>query len=272
MPDNQLPRPTAKQILKAVFWNRWVAIVGAVLGIFGILDFVDAHFAPRFPTSIKDIWSAYYVLPSFGWRTWLVIISLALLVVAVHGAYVYAKSYSEQYQQLTKNKVIFELDEITTRVFVREDPPLITAWLKLRFQNKEQADEHIKTLRMALYDYSTGKEVFSWIIDDRYYGANEVEIPRDAFEGMLIQAKRLTPWYFCHISIDVASSENFKLPKDLTETHHLQVIMTATNQEEFKTRIFVNWEKAQKPTGTAIRSIGAPAIRPYENRRIKDRK
>ena len=272
--SDTLPRPTARQLLKAVFWNRWGAIVGTILGVFGVLDFIDAHFAPRFPEALKTVWGAYYVLPSFGWRTWLVIVAAGLTVVAIHSAYVFAMGYSKRYEDLTKNKVIFELDEVSTRVFVIRDPGLITAKLKLRFQNKEPHDEHLRTLRLSLHDYRQGGEILTWIVEDRYFGLNgpiEMEILRQGFEGMSIQAKRLTPWYIARITIDVMQEEKIRIPERLTDSHYLMVTMDVTNQEPFKTRIFVNWEKADNKNGVPILSIGAPAIRRFEDRRILEK-
>ena len=264
---SELPRPTSKAILKAVFWNRWGAVVGTILAIVGFLDFVDGHFAPRFPEGLKNLWTSLYVLPSFTWRSWITIIAVALLIVAIHGAYSFAMGYSKRYEELTKNKVIFEFDEIGTRVFITQDPTKITARLKLRFHNKEPSDEHVRNMRLSLHHLVTG-EIGTWIIDDRYFGPNEVEIPRDGFEGMLIQGKRLTPWYFCLISLDLMQGEDTRIPEDLTGAHYLKATMTATNQVPYSTRIFVNWEKACNKNGTAILSYGAPAIRRFENRRL----
>jgi hypothetical protein len=60
---------------------------------------------------------------------------------------------------------------------------------------------------LSLHNYADGEEVGTWIIEDRYYHLNGVEIPRDQFEGMMIQGKRVTPWYICTISIDAMSRE-----------------------------------------------------------------
>src|SRR5688572_18402584 len=111
MVNAYLPRPTTKQILKAVFWNRWGVVTGGILTVFGVLDFVDSHFAPRFPDALKNLWGSYYVLPSLGWRTWVTIIALGLLIVAVHGAYVYATGYYQRYEKLTEHKLILEIDQ-----------------------------------------------------------------------------------------------------------------------------------------------------------------
>jgi hypothetical protein len=274
--NNPLPRPTATQILKAVFWNRWGAIVGAILAIFGVLDFIDAHFAPRFPAALKAAWGTYYVLPSFEWRTWITIISLALLVVAIHGAYVFALGYSKRWEESTKYKVKFRIDEVSTRVFVQqssEEIAVITAKIKHQFENEDTHPWTMKQLHLTLHKRDgednlippkKSKEIYTHVLSDQYmHGSNLSEIPRDQFEGMLIQDGRVTPWYIAVIML-MHTGEIADLRRD----YFLRLSMDASNQQPFEANMFVDWAEASRDNGASVISFGAPAIRQFENRRI----
>jgi hypothetical protein len=217
-----------------------------------------ALYAPDGDTARKALWLSFIIcLFVAAYRIW----------ATEHRRFLEEKAKHE------RHKVIFELDEISTRVFITTDPALITARLKLRFHNKEIYDEYLKTIKLTLHNLIDG-EIMTWIFDDQYFGFNgsdEVEIPRDGFEGMLIQGKRLTPWYLCAITIHPASDEKLQIPGGLTGAHYLAATIDVTNQELYQTHIFVDWEKACNKNGTAVLSYGAPAIRRFEDRRILEK-
>lgn len=247
--------------------------MGAILAIFGVLDFVDAHFVPRFPATLKSLWSTYYLLPSFGWRTWGVIVSLALLIIAIHGAYVFAKGYSDKYAELTRYKIEFKVDEVSSRVFTQaasKDTVMIQAKIKLQFENKDIYPWSMKELKLTLHKLEPRfPEITTYVVNDEYMdGSAKQSIPRDQFEGMLIQGGRVTPWYTCWIWLVVGSEEEIKKPEDLTGDHFLRLSMQASNQNEFDTKIFPDWKSGTKDNGASLHSFGAPALRIYENRRL----
>lgn len=284
-PDNALAPSAQEEVSVPViaialsdqsYWQRFRRIVVWETGEYVKKDFAYSAVAAIFIGALTLLWEGGISLTAAYWSA----IGFIAVFVARLGQHVIntpklidsatrnALNASEgKYAQLTKNKVIFELDEIGTRVFITQDPTVIRARLKLRFHNKEPYDEHVRSMRLSLHHLASG-EIGTWIIDDRYYGLDGTEIPREGFEGMLIQGKRLTPWYFCVISIDLMQGENTRIPEDLTGAHCLSVTMAATNQEPYESQIFLNWEKACDKNGTAILSYGAPAIRRWESRRL----
>ena len=252
--------------------------MGAILGIFGILDFIDAHFAPRFGTTLKPLWDSWYVLPSFSRPTWVAIVAVSLLVVAVHGAYRFALSYSKQWEELTRYKVKFRIDEVSTRIFVQQSSEgiaVITAKIKHQFENEDTHPWTMKQLHLTLHKRDgedkwvppkKSKEIYTHVLSDQYmHGSaqNSSEIPRDQFEGMLIQDGRVTPWYIAVIML-MHTGEI----KDLTSDYFLRLSMDASNQQPFEANMFIDWADASRDNGASVISFGAPAIRQFENRRI----
>lgn len=94
-----IPPVTVWAVLRAAFFNKWVALVTFLFAIIGVLDFVDSHVAPKLP-SFKASWDRYYVLPHFTWQTWVMLACVALFIVGLHGAYSYARNYYEVSMQI----------------------------------------------------------------------------------------------------------------------------------------------------------------------------
>lgn len=273
MASDSLPRPTATELLKAVFWNRWGKVVGGLLGVIGIGDFIDAHFAPRFGHTLKAVWDSFYVLPSFSWRTWVMMVCVGLLVVAVHGAYVFAKGYSDKYAALTRYKIEFKVDEVSSRVFLQatsKDTVMIQAKIKLQFENKDIYPWSMKELKTTLHKLEPKiPEITTYVVNDEYMDASgKQSIPREQFEGMLIPGGGVTRWFTYWIWLVIGSDEEIKKPDDLTGAHFLRLSMQASNQNELDSPIFLDWAKATKQNGASIHSFGAQAFRLYEDRRL----
>jgi hypothetical protein len=177
------------------------------------------------------------------------------------------------YEQLTKHKVKFEIDELSTRVFLQtpsKDSVLIVAKIKLRFENTDTHDWHMKKVVVTLHNLRTPKqeEISTWILDERYT-SGAVEMQAESFEGMLIQAGRLTPWYVYTVTL-TGVQDSLKSPDELTSGHFLHVSMQASNQEPLDSSMFVDWERALTKNGAPVLSFGAAAIRSWENRRLRD--
>jgi hypothetical protein len=179
-----------------------------------------------------------------------------------------------QVEELTKYRVRFELDEVSTRVFVQtpsEGLFLIIARIKLRFENLTVNDWSMKKVDLTLHELSAPQEkhVYTFVVNDRYFGASGVEIPRESFEGMVIQGGRLTEWYTCSISLMPAKDENFGADQ-LTSSHFLRLSMQVSNQPPLECSMFIEWERAGTERGAPVLSFGAPAVRFHENRRLRD--
>jgi hypothetical protein len=178
-----------------------------------------------------------------------------------------------RYEELTKYKIEFKVDEVSSRVFTQatsKDTVLIQAKIKLQFENKDIYPWSMKELKVTLHKLEPQlPEITTYVVNDEYMdGSDKQSIPRDQFEGMLIQGGRVTPWYTYWIWLVVGSDEEIKKPEDLTGDHFLRLSMQASNQNELHSKIFPDWAKATKDNGASIQSFGAPAFRIYENRRL----
>jgi hypothetical protein len=182
---------------------------------------------------------------------------------------------ASQLKGLTRYKLKFKINEVSSRIFVKVpsiDLPVIEAKIKLQFENEDIHPWTMKGLRLTLHKLEPPEpqEIYTFVLEDEYmHSSNKQPIPRDEFEGMLIQGGRVTPWYTCRISlVTVASEKTVTKPEDLTDAHFLQLSMDASNQEPFIANMFVKWSDAATSSGAPVLSYGAPVIRIHENRRL----
>jgi hypothetical protein len=182
------------------------------------------------------------------------------------------KKIELRYEEVTKHKIKFKIDEVVSRVFVQV--PLdglikIVAKIRLQFENEDVHDWTMKRLNLTLHSLEPEpKEIYTFVISDEYlHSSNSQSIPREQFEGMLIQSGRVTPFYMCIITLQTAT-KGLNRPEDLKRHYILRLSMDASNQEAFSTNIYVDWAEAAQPNGAGLLSIGAPAFRLHENRRL----
>lgn len=236
------------------YWGAWMSGVASV--IFGVWVL---FFEPRSET-VKSAFTWFAIVGAVAtfYQLWAI----------EHKKYLKEKEKNERY------KVIFEIDEVTTRVFIQatsEDSLLISTNLKLRFENVDTHNWNIKSISVTLHKLEAPQEdsLLTWIVTDRYFGLNDAEIPRHSFEGMMIQAGRLTEWYRCMFSLSGVQGV-LNRPDELTASHFLRVTMKASNQNLFHCDMFIDWKRALTEQGAPVLSFGAPAIRNWENRRLGD--
>jgi hypothetical protein len=224
-----LPRPTTLGILKTVFWNRWGALVGTLWALVGVLDGIDDHVAPRFP-DFKVVWDRFYVLPSFSSQTWVTMLAVSLLILGLHGAYSYAMSFSKRYEELTKNKIEFDVDEGKSKVSFADD--LLVAGIVIQFENKDIHPWTMKGLDFSLHR-TVGKKVEDiFTMLNITYAVSGIDIPKDQFEGMLIPDGRVTPFYEAKVGIHIIDKE-FVGFENMGYDHFIRISMDASNQPRF---------------------------------------
>jgi hypothetical protein len=248
----QLLQPTAKEILKAVFWNRWGVVTGSILTAFGVLDFIDSHFSPRFPDSLKNLWGAYYVLPSLGWRTWITIAALGLLVVAIHGAYAYATDYYQRYEKLTEHKLILEMDQgwkshTNVKAEHTKTTTCIFATLDLRFDNNGDQPVFMKSLKLSLHRRGEIDSVFMWfsILQVMFMGTT---IKVEDFEPMRVAEHQLTPMYSVEFALSTPAGG---APLELDANYYLRISMESSGYQRILTgNLHPDWKGALDGKGT----------------------
>jgi hypothetical protein len=112
----------------------------------------------------------------------------------------------QRINQLTEHKLTFEMDLRNTNIRVEESTPQdeshsirIMASIQLRFENNDVHPTSMKELditlhRLALVDGLPRAEIFTFLAILRI-SSNGIQIDKKDFEGMMIQEKRLTPFY-----------------------------------------------------------------------------
>lgn len=178
--------------------------------------------------------------------------------------------------KLNEHKLIFEVDQRATRVYLKEYPnqyPLlgIVAQIKLRFENKDIHPMSMKRLDLSLHELQPEKptkDIYTAI--SFRYSMNGTEIKRDEFEGMMIQGRRLTPFYLVEATMPI-DDEAVKSSNDLTSLHFLRLTMDAGGyQATFSGDLFLSWKHALGDKGTDLTvTFNAPAII-TDYRRVED--
>ncbi|SRR6266404_1406305 len=271
---DEIPIVTILSLLRTVFWNRWSAFVNGLLAIIGALDIIDTHLAPKHP-EFKAIWDRFYALPRFTWQTSVVLASVSFALLSLRGAYQFALDYRKRFERMIKHKLIFEIDERSTTVELVENqdksPSLgIRAKIRLRFENKDLHPMSMKRLNLTLHELQANKQPREFFTTISFrYSMDGTEIKRDDFEGMMVQDRRLTPFYLVDAFM-LIDDENIKSANDLTGIHFLRLTMDAGEyQSPFRADLFLGWKHALETGGTALTiTMNAPAIR-MDYRRIE---
>jgi hypothetical protein len=155
-------------------------------------------------------------------------------------------------KSLTRHKIKFTIDEVSTRVFVNVPSSYnvltVTAKIKIQFENEDTYPWTMKGLSLTLHELEPPElpEIDTYIVKEEYIeSASKQPMPREQFEGMLIQAGGVTPWYTCEISlVPVGANKKVSQPEDLTGSHFLRISMGASNQQPLTANLFVNWSDA----------------------------
>jgi hypothetical protein len=147
---------TVGVLFRAVFVRWSVALVNGAWAIVGLLDGVDNHIAPKYP-SFKAIWDRWYVIPSFGWQTWVMIAVVILGLCALQGAYSFAKKYSDSYQESTAHRVIPHVMRKSSQTYLGKwmGTPVVRAHIALKFENIGADDVTLKDITLILYERGT---------------------------------------------------------------------------------------------------------------------
>lgn len=244
MPINLLPRPSTRALLRAVFWDKWVGILMLLWGVYGFLDWLDGKSANWFSPSIKSVWDAIYKLPPLRWYTW-VIIGLAIVTfVSLHGAYRYASSFNQRYEDITKYKIVFEVDEGKSNLTFKENEP-ITLKLVLRFENTDIHRWSMKKLDFTLHEIvgKNTREFFTMY--SLAYSSNGVLIPNEQIEGMTLAGGQLTQYYEAHVFLSVVD-EDFKGFGNTKGFLVVRAHMDASNQPMYTTDYYLSVDERAK--------------------------
>jgi hypothetical protein len=68
---------------KEIFWNKAVWITLTVYSLIGLFDLLKAEFLPDKYQS----WTVVKLLPSWSWRTWLVVLLMLVIGILLEGAH-----------------------------------------------------------------------------------------------------------------------------------------------------------------------------------------
>jgi hypothetical protein len=247
----KLPPITIGSFIRAVFLRKWGSLVTALWSLAGVLDYVDNHrdiLSPKF----KAWWATLYVLPSFGWRTWLMIVMAILAVSALQGAYSYARKYDRRYQELMKHRLTFQIDEKRSLAYVHQetgDLTCIQVAVAIQFKNHEQYPITLEDIVLELYEKPDEKS------DEKGFGTLMYGEPcfqrLDTLEGQEFRGRTFdhgfSDWFKFKAWIGIARDIT---PEQLDNwKHRLRLTMIAMNQEPLSATLFFDWARTtEKPT------------------------
>jgi hypothetical protein len=242
MPIRVLPRPTTSALLKAVFWDKWVGVVTLLWGIYGFLDWLDGKSDVWFSSTVKAAWDEAYRLPPMTWQTW-VMVGLAIITfISLHGAYRYASNFSRRYEDITKHKITFEVDEGQSEISFKD---VVTAKIVLRFENTDIHQWSMKKLDFTLHEVAAKNTREFFTMYRLVYRLNDIAIPSNQFEGMMLEGGELTPYYEVNVFLSIVDKD-FKGFENTEGFHLLRIQMDASNQPMYTSEFYLSVDKKMK--------------------------
>jgi hypothetical protein len=176
-------------------------------------------------------------------------------------------SLKSQYEELTKHKLIFEIDQRHTVIRVEQTKSAlrIFANIQLRFENKDIYPLYVKGVEISLRRYGIegvrkASEIYTRFAVLRF-SSNGTSLNKSELENMLVQERRVTPFYMIETMLAI-EDEHIKDASDLDAVTYLMVTLRSSgSQPEFSAKLFLSWESALTSEGTSVLSVqGAPYI------------
>jgi hypothetical protein len=166
------------------------------------------------------------------------------------------------------HKLIFEINKPRTSIRVDQSPSALRIWLdiELRFENKDTYPIAFKHFDVSMHRYGIKDQQPGFDIGIRFAivsilcGGASIAL-RD-FEGMMIQERRLTPFYSLRIMIGV-EDDQIQQAKDLDILDTIHLAMHGSgDQLPLVASLHPHWELArERENGTQLMSItGVPTI------------
>jgi hypothetical protein len=92
--------------------------------------------------------------------------------------------------------------------------------------------------------------------------SNGVQINKNDLEGMMVQGRRVTPFYLIEAMLAIEDDE-IQTAIDLDAVTYLKVTLRSSGyQPEFTAKLIPNWKGALESEGTSLVIVsGAPSIR-----------
>jgi hypothetical protein len=255
---------TIWSVISAVFLRKWGWIVNALWGVVGVLGYVNDHkdmLSPR----LKGLWEWFYVLPSFGWRTWVMIALIILVVSSVQGAYSFARGYSKRFEELTKRKLMFQVDEKRSLAYVDQpvgDFPLIQVALLVQFKNQDDLPQIMEDLNFEVYencDDGSQERVPTFIYGEPMF-SQWPQGQTEEFRGRSFD-RGVSGWFrfYACVAIIIKEMDQSDL---IGSRHYLRITLEAMNQVPLSASLYFDWPTAiEKPTRCFLvlpRSLAAP--------------
>lgn len=169
--------------------------------------------------------------------------------------------------QSDSRKLIFEVNKANSRIRVDETETALRLWLtvELRFENKDTYPVGFKFFdvsmrRFGIKDVRPASEIgirFGFM----RITSRSIPIELKDFEGVMIQERRLTPFYLIELMIAI-EDDQIQRAEDLDVTDYLCFSMHSTGDNSPLIAILhPNWESARGEHGTSLMIIrGVPTI------------
>lgn len=231
--------------LKA-FWGDWVARMS------GPASIVLAFLATYFEFIVKHGKAALWV---------------ASAVCFIIASYRIWAAERRRLEELTKHKLIFEIDERSMRIRVEQTKSSIRIFAntQLRFENRDTYPLNVKGIDITLHRSGIkgvrgAADIFTLFAILRL-SSNGVLINKDELENMMVQERRVTPFYLIEAMLAI-EDEQIKTATDLDVTDYIKITMRGSGyQPDFTAELYPYWKAALEDEGTSqMVLVGAPSI------------
>jgi hypothetical protein len=231
----------------AALWGDWVTRMSGAASI--VLAFLAAYWEFIVKHGKVALWIA----------------SAVCFVIASYR--VWAKE-RRRLDELTKHKLIFEIDERSTSIRVDQTKSAIRIFanIQLWFENMDIHPLSVKGInftlhRMGIKRVRDASDIYTLLAILRV-SSNGVPINKDDLEGMMIQERRVTPFYLIEAMLAI-EDEQIRAAADLDFLTYIKVVLRGSgSQPEFTAKLFPHWEAALGREGMSQITVrGASSIR-----------
>ena len=170
-------------------------------------------------------------------------------------------------EELTKHKLIFEIDERSTRIRVEQTKSAIRVFanIQLRFENRDTYPLSVKGIEITLHRLGIkgvrdAADIFTLFAILRL-SSNGAPINKDELENIMVQERRVTPFYMIEAMLAIQDSQ-IKTATDLDVTDYIKITLRGSGyQPDFTAKLYPYWKAALEDKGTSqLVIVGASSI------------
>jgi len=188
-----------------------------------------------FASLVLTFWAAFF--PPTIQQARLALIGAALVSFILGSYHIWAKErrlFKAEKAKHERYKIVLIIDQNGSKATFKD---LLVLTISFRFENTDIYPWSMKGLDFTLHKIESGKIKDFFTMITCLYKSNGIEVPKEQFEGQLIQAGRVSPAYEALVIMQILDKE-FEGFDKLSYDHFVRITMEASNQPTFTRDLF----------------------------------